>query len=131
MKKRIASRVWIFAAIGLGILRCAEVGLSAQAEPADGNLPTSSAPSIGRVSFGAIGGPPQTVVLGSSDKATGFKFRVQLDSKGAGLRQATLSEYDDLIAKDRPPLLLLEPARTGGPAVLSLANRQLSSRLQP
>ena len=125
MKKRIASRVWIFAAIGLGILRCVEVGLSAQAEPADGNLPTSSAPSIGRVSFGAIGGPPQTVVLGSSDKATGFKFRVQLDSKGAGLRQATLSEYDDLIAKDRPPLLLLEPARTGGPAVLSLANRQL------
>jgi YidC/Oxa1 family membrane protein insertase len=107
------------------MLLLVQIGLSAQADAADANTPAAPpAISAAPASFGAIGGPPQQVTLGSTDK-TKFKFEVQLDSKGAGLRQATLSEHKDLIAKDHPPLLLLGPANTGGLPVLSLANRQL------
>jgi YidC/Oxa1 family membrane protein insertase len=125
MKRLVALNVWIIVGIGIGMLSMARIGLSVQAEAPDSNTPaTSPVIASAPLSFGAIGGPPQQVTLGSTDK-TKFKFEVQLDSKGAGLRQATLSEYNDLMAKDRPPLLLLEPARTGGLPVLSLANRQL------
>jgi len=76
-------------------------------------------------SFSAVGGTHQTLTLGSTDKATGFKFQIELDSKGAALARATLSEHPDLSDKAHPPLLLVEPARTGDLPVLSVANRQL------
>ena len=127
MKRLVASKAWIRLSIGLGILLAAKAALSAPTDPADGNSPSLPALSAAQASFGATGGLAQQVMLGSTDEATGFKFQIQLDSKGAGLRQATLSEskYRDLSAKGRPPLLLLGPAGTGGLAVLSLANRQL------
>lgn len=108
----------------LTICILAGLGLStprALAASADANTAAVSAAR----SFGAIGGRPQTLTLGSTDKATGFKFQIELDSKGAALRQATLSEHADLSDKAHPPLVLLEPARTGDLPVLSLANRQL------
>lgn len=64
----------------------------------------------------------KTVKLGSLEAKTGFKFLVELSTRGAGIRKATLSEYDDR-DPDRPqPLALVKPVRDEtGQEVLSLA----------
>jgi YidC/Oxa1 family membrane protein insertase len=105
--------------VGLAI----QPAIAAPGQAADANSPAIAAP---QASLSAVGGEPHQVTLGSTDETTGFKFQVELDSRGAGLRQATLnSEWKDLNQKGHPPLVLLEPARTDASSVLSLANRQM------
>jgi hypothetical protein len=68
------------------------------AKPAEPNQPAAekTAPQLQApaVSFSAEGGPRQEVSIGSTDKASGFKYQLVLDSLGAGIRTATFSEYD-------------------------------------
>ena len=78
------------------------------------------------VDFAAVGGTAERIVLGSLDPNTGFKFRLELDSQGAAIRRATLSEYDNNNYKNPQPLDFLSPVRLGtGREILSMANTEL------
>ncbi|MGE5296597.1 MAG: YidC/Oxa1 family insertase periplasmic-domain containing protein, partial [Solirubrobacterales bacterium] len=76
-------------------------------------------------SFGAIGGDHADVTIGSTDKTSGFKYQLELDSVGAAIRTATFSEFDNRDRKNPQPLTFLAPIGLNGNAVLSLASREL------
>ncbi|MHC4575176.1 MAG: hypothetical protein ACYS76_13770, partial [Planctomycetota bacterium] len=75
--------------------------------------------SAGFGSVRAVGGPPETVVLGAKDPCNedpevGFRFQFELSSRGAAIRKATFSNgndkgFDDRDPKNPQPLVLLSP----------------------
>jgi len=66
---------------------------------------------------------PEKITLGSLEPASGYKFQLELSSKGAAIRQAVLSEYKDRHSKHLKPLVLLSPVEyPDGPDILSLEN---------
>jgi len=76
-------------------------------------------------SFTALGGEPQAVRLGSLDPNSGFEFEVELTTRGAAIRKATFSRFDDRNYKNPQPLEILSPVElAGGGELLSLANEQ-------
>ncbi len=76
--------------------------------------------------FGALGGPSQRPTVGSVDRRSGFKFQLELDSKGASIRHATFSEFKNRDHKDPQPLVFLAPSGLGtGREALSMANKGL------
>jgi YidC/Oxa1 family membrane protein insertase len=88
--------------------------------------PAPQAPALAASGFSAEGGAEQKVVIGSTDKATGFKYELELDSRGAAIRTATFSEYDTRTGKTHEPLVFLSPVHlANGREVLSMANREL------
>jgi YidC/Oxa1 family membrane protein insertase len=95
-----------------------------EAAPAPSTPQLQAAPAHG---FGATGGPLETVTVGSVDPNDGFKFQLQLDSRGAAIRKATFSGFDNRDPKDPKPLVFLSPAEIGaGKAFFSLANQSLA-----
>jgi YidC/Oxa1 family membrane protein insertase len=78
------------------------------------------------VHFDAVGGPSTTVTLGSINRASGFKFELELTSKGAAINKAALSEFNDRDYKNPRPLVILSPAKLpdDGGEVLSMANKE-------
>jgi YidC/Oxa1 family membrane protein insertase len=77
----------------------------------------------------AVGGRPKTITLGSQDPASGYKFQLELSSKGAAIRTAILSEYNARTSAGRDGrdgqerfVLLLPVTRQNGSEILSLAN---------
>jgi len=64
--------------------------------------------------------PAKTVPLGSIDPESGFKFQLELSSKGAAIEKATFSEFDDRDYKYPQPLVILSPVGE----VLSMANKE-------
>lgn len=71
----------------------------------------------------AANAPSRTVMLGSIDKDSGYKFALELSSKGAAIENAIMSEFDDRDPKAPQPLVVLSPIEKGSPKrVLSLAN---------
>ncbi len=91
------------------------------AEPAPQLEPAESG------SFGAIGGADVDVTLGSVDPESGFKFQIELNSKGAAVRSATFSEFKDRDPDDPQPLEFLSPFQPGrGGEIASMATRSLS-----
>ena len=100
------------------------------ANPAEPNQPPAQKPApqlqAPAVSFSAEGGPRQEVSIGSTDKASGFKYQLVLDSLGAGIRTATFSEYDTRDGKTRRPLVFLSPVQIDGRTILSMANGALT-----
>jgi YidC/Oxa1 family membrane protein insertase len=98
--------------------------------PAEPNRPAVEKPAPqlqtpAASSLGAEGGPRQEVTLGSTDKTTGFKYQLDLDSLGAGIRTATFSEYNR-DGKTHEPLVFLSPVQLDGHTILSLANAGLT-----
>ena len=101
---------------------------------------TADAPVLGNeqleaadfAGFGAEHAPARSVILGAADPKiedyeTGFKFQLELSSKGAAVRKATFSNglhngrrsgFDDRDYKDPQPLAILSPVGD----VLSMAN---------
>ena len=78
------------------------------------------------VTFGADNAPAETVVLGSVDRKSGFEYRLELSSKGAGIRTVTFSKWDDRDYKNPKPLVVISPARqSNGQETLTMANEQL------
>lgn len=90
--------------------------------------------------FDAVGGPATTVVVGAEDPKTedhetGFKFQLELISRGAGVRRATFSNgphngrasgFDDRDHKDPQPLDLLSSVRySDGRELMAMANKEL------
>jgi YidC/Oxa1 family membrane protein insertase len=74
--------------------------------------------------FSAVGGPAENITLGSIDPNTGFKFLLELTTRGAAIEKATLSEFDDL--NHKIPLVLLSPAaKPDGTKAFSMANQSL------
>jgi YidC/Oxa1 family membrane protein insertase len=70
----------------------------------------------------AVGGAPKTLTLGSLDPNTGFKFLLELTTKGAAISKATLSEFDELDNKN--PLVLLSAVTSpDGPQIFSMENQ--------
>ncbi|UCE99031.1 MAG: YidC/Oxa1 family insertase periplasmic-domain containing protein [Planctomycetota bacterium] len=72
--------------------------------------------------FSAAGGKAKTLTLGSTDPKSGFKFLLELSSKGASVAKVTFSEFDDRDYKDPQPLVVLSPVdRPRGREILSMA----------
>jgi YidC/Oxa1 family membrane protein insertase len=74
--------------------------------------------------FAAVGGPAQNFTLGSLDPNTGFKFLLDLTTRGASIEKATLSEFDDLNRKN-PLVLLSAVTRPDGSKAFSMGNQSL------
>ena len=77
-------------------------------------------------SYNAVGGPAETVTVGSFDPESPFKFQLELDSRGAAIRKAIFSEYNDRDPENPQPLAFLSPVQIGaGREMLSMANKKL------
>ena len=75
------------------------------------------------VSFGADNAAAQTITLGSVDPKSGFKFRLELSSRGAAIEEAIFSEFDDRDYKNPQPLVILSAVQAGaGGGIFSMAN---------
>jgi YidC/Oxa1 family membrane protein insertase len=76
--------------------------------------------------FSAVGGNPKTITIGSLDPNTGFKFLLDLTSRGAAIDKATLSEFDDRDHKNPQPLAILSPTvKLDGTPAFSMASGTL------
>ena len=74
------------------------------------------------IRFGVSNAPARDVVLGSLDPKSGYKFRVELSSKGAAIRKALFSEFTDCDYKNPQPLTILTPTRENSSEILSMTN---------
>jgi len=93
---------------------------------------------VDSVTFGADNAPARTVILGATDPNTenadtGFKFHLELSSKGAAIRRAIFSNgpdsrgrasgFDDRDYKNPQPLVIISPIQErDGSEVLAMAN---------
>jgi len=110
----------------------------------DANVPAEEPSQIGAddsVTFGADSAPAKTVTLGAANPKTenadnGFKFQLELSSKGAAIRKVTFSNgpdnrglatgFDDRDYKDPQPLVIISPMlERNGREILSMANTSL------
>ena len=81
------------------------------------------APAV-TVSLGADASPARRVTIGSSDVEGKFNFALELDSKGASVRKATFSKFDDRDYKNPQPLEILKPVElTGIGEIMSLSSK--------
>jgi len=90
---------------------------SAPKEPAPENIQLNAA-----TTFSADNASAEILTLGSTDPNSGFKFQLELSTKGAAIRKATFSGFDDSDYKNPQPLVILSPVQLPGDEVLSMAN---------
>ncbi|MFA5239672.1 MAG: YidC/Oxa1 family insertase periplasmic-domain containing protein [Phycisphaerae bacterium] len=96
----------------------------------DANIPAEEQPQLigadDKVFFGADSAPAAGVTLGSTDPNSGFKFELELTSKGASVAKATFSEFDnrDPDPEKREKLVFLSPVKQPYSEVLSMANKE-------
>ena len=84
------------------------------------------------VHFDAVGGPSTTVTLGSINRASGFKFELELTSKGAAINKAAFSEFDDRDYKNPQPLVILSPVKLpNGNEILPMTITNFGLFLEP
>jgi hypothetical protein len=94
------------------------LGLAAAPE----NTVTSTESSI---SFSADPGEVKNIIIGSDDKNSGYKYQLELTSKGAAVKKATFSEFDNRDKKEPKPLdIITPPIQSNGDEILSLANTE-------
>jgi YidC/Oxa1 family membrane protein insertase len=74
--------------------------------------------------FNAEGGPVKTILMGSIDPKSKFEFQLKLSSKGAAIKQATFSKFDNRDRKNPQPLVFLSSVRRNGRELLSLSNNE-------
>ena len=90
------------------------------------NAPAEEPPRIradNSVTFGADNAPAKSVTLGSVDPNSGFNFQLELSSKGAAIRKATFTGFDDRDYKNPQPLVIISPVQErDGREILSMAN---------
>lgn len=96
----------------------------------DATTPTTLAPgpaaSTSSIAYGASGGPAgpaQTVTLGGAHEASGYKFAVNVTTRGAAIRSATFSEHKDRDPDNPQQLVFLAPVDAGRREVQSMANQ--------
>jgi len=64
----------------------------------------------------------ETVTVGSLDPNSGFEFELELSSRGAAIRRATFTRFDDRDYKNPQPLVILSSIDE---TILPLANKDL------
>jgi YidC/Oxa1 family membrane protein insertase len=74
------------------------------------------------VAFIADNAPAKESSLGSTDPKSGFKFRLDLTSKGAAVEKAVFSEFDNRDFKNPQPLQILSPVHLRGSDIFAMAN---------
>lgn len=86
------------------------------------------------VIFGADSAPAKMIILGAKNPETedpdvGFKFQLELSSKGAAIRKVTFSNgnkhgFDNRDYKNPQPLVVISPVRwANGSEILAMANK--------
>ena len=76
------------------------------------------------ITFGVDHARVKSVTLGSTDPKSGFNFQLELSSKGAAIRKATFSGFDDRDYKNPQPLVIISPVqKIDGSEVLSMASK--------
>ncbi|MDD5327285.1 MAG: YidC/Oxa1 family insertase periplasmic-domain containing protein [Phycisphaerae bacterium] len=113
------------------VIFCLFSGLVYPAFGGDINSPAEEAPQLiaadDKVFFGVDNAPAAGVTLGSTDPNSGFKFELELTSKGAAISKSVFSEFDN---REPDPnklekLVFLSPVKQPyGNEVLSMANRE-------
>ena len=115
--------------------------ISANEEVETPNVPVSNIERLkaaDSITFGADNAPSKTVILGATDPNTenadtGFKFQLELSSKGAAIRRVIFSNgpdsrgrpsgFDDRDYKNPQPLVIISPIpERDGSEVLVMAN---------
>ena len=95
----------------------------------EANVPAEEPSQIGAddsVTFGADSAPAKIVTLGSVDPNSGYNFQLELSSKGAAIKKATFSGFDDRDYKNPQPLVIISPMlERNGREILSMANTSL------
>ncbi|MDD5063620.1 MAG: YidC/Oxa1 family insertase periplasmic-domain containing protein [Phycisphaerae bacterium] len=79
------------------------------------------------IQLGATNAPAKNVTLGSTDPKSGFKFELDLTSRGAAISKAIFSEFDnrDPDPEERKKLVILSPVKLSEEReVLSMANKE-------
>lgn len=107
------------------IILLANTASDNSAAPAsEANLPTSreqqfetNQPSM---VLGADNAPEKSVTLGSIDLKSGFEFKLDLNSRGASITNATFSNITSRDRKNPQPLVILSPVGD----VVSMANKE-------
>jgi YidC/Oxa1 family membrane protein insertase len=67
--------------------------------------------------------PSKSITLGSADPKSGYKFQLELSPKGAAIRRAIFSEFNDRDHKNPQPLVIISPIQDeDGSEILSMAN---------
>ena len=96
---------------------------------------TQQLEAVDSITYGADHAPPKTVILGATDPntedpKTGYKFQLELSSKGASIRKATFSNgnnngFDNRDPKNPQPLVIISPLLgSDGSEVLAMANKE-------
>src|SRR4030042_2137632 len=84
------------------------------------NEPPEAADSV---TFGADNAAARTITLGSVDPRSGYKYQLELSSKGAAIRKALFSEFKDRDYKNPQPLVIISPIQEkDGSEFLAMAN---------
>ena len=79
--------------------------------------------AVDSITFGADNAPARTITLGSVDPKSGYKYQLELSSKGAAIRKAAFSEFKDRDYKNPQPLDIISPIQErDGSEVLAMAN---------
>ena len=79
--------------------------------------------AVDSITFDADNALARTITLGSVEPKSGFKYQLELSSKGAAIKKAIFSEYDDRDYKNPQPLVIVSPIQErGGSEVLAMAS---------
>jgi YidC/Oxa1 family membrane protein insertase len=79
--------------------------------------------AVDSITFGADNAPARTITLGSLDPKSGYEFQLELSSKGAAIRKALFSGFNDRDYKDPQPLVIISPIQErNGSEDLAMAN---------
>jgi len=82
---------------------------------------------VDSIPLGADNASARTITLGSVDPKSGYKYQLELSSKGAAIRKAAFSEFDDRDYKNPQPLVIISPIQErDGSEILAMANTNLA-----
>jgi len=90
------------------------------------NVPVSNSEqlkAVDSITFTADNAPAGTITLGSIDPKSGYKYQLELSSKGAAITKGIFSEFNNRDHKNPQPLVIISPMQEGdGSEFLSMAN---------
>jgi YidC/Oxa1 family membrane protein insertase len=76
--------------------------------------------------YNAVGGTEERPVIGSTDPQSGFKYQLDLDSRGAAISSVALSEFRERGSNNRQPLRFLSPVVVGKATWMTMVDRPLN-----
>jgi YidC/Oxa1 family membrane protein insertase len=109
---------------GHGFILLQNVTVDEEAETPNEPVPEGEQPQASdSIKFTADNAPARTITLGSVDPESGYKYKLELSSKGAAIAKGTYSEFNDRDHKDPQPLVIISPMKErDGSEFLSMAN---------